>query len=131
VENRLWMSDEGKATSPADQKEFQQTLDAFKARQVQLKNVGMLLSRFEAQLTGTNSSVDGIVTSIVGLQGRSAKGVEEKTPALLKIILRHTLRDKLRVIVRETSRPRKVFFQPGRDEVGHNCRSLPRPSVSH
>jgi hypothetical protein len=74
------------ATSPADQKEFQQTLDALKARQAQLKNVGMLLSRFEAQLTGTNNAIDGVVTDVVSLQGRSAKQVTDKIPALLKII---------------------------------------------
>jgi hypothetical protein len=44
------------------------------------------VSRFEAQLTGTNNAIDGVVTSIVGLQGRSAKGVDENIPALLKVI---------------------------------------------
>lgn len=74
------------ATNPVDQKEFQQTLDALKARQAQLKNVGMLLSRFEAQLTGTNNAIDGVVTDVVSLQGRSDKQVKEKIPALMKII---------------------------------------------
>jgi hypothetical protein len=74
------------ATNPADQKEFQQTLDALKARQTQLKNVDRLLSRFEAQLTGTNNAVDGVVTDVVSLQGRSDKQVTEKIPTLLKII---------------------------------------------
>jgi len=44
------------------------------------------VSRFEAQLTSTNNAIHGVVTSIVGLQGRSAKGMDEKIPALLKVI---------------------------------------------
>ena len=46
-------------------------------------------------------------------------------------ILRHTLRDKLLAIARETSSLHTVFFQPGRDAVGHSCRSFPKPSASH
>ena len=71
---------------PADRKEFEQTLESLKNRKAQLKSVNTLLSRFEAQLTGTNNAIDGVVTGVVSLQGRSAKGVEEKIPSLLKII---------------------------------------------
>ncbi len=71
---------------PADRKEFEQTLDSLKTRKAQLKSVGALLSRFEAQLTGTNNAVDGVVTGIVSLQGRSSQGIEEKVPQLLKVI---------------------------------------------
>jgi predicted NUDIX family phosphoesterase len=46
----------------------------------------MLLSRFEAQLTGTNNAVDSVVTGVISLQRRNAQEVEEKIPALLKII---------------------------------------------
>ena len=74
------------ADNPTDRKEFEQTLESLKERKGQLKSVGTLLSRFEAQLTGTNNAIDGVVTGIVSLQGRSAKGVEEKVPALLKVI---------------------------------------------
>ncbi len=74
------------ATNPADIKEFEQTLESLKARKAQLKNVDALLSRFEAQLTGTNNAVDSVVTNIVSLQGRTDRSVEEKIPALLKII---------------------------------------------
>ena len=74
------------ATEPADQKEFQQTLESLKTRQAQLKSVSALLARFEAQLTGTNNAIDGVVTNIVSLQGRSAKGVDEKIPSLIKVI---------------------------------------------
>jgi len=74
------------ATEAVDQKEFQQTLESTKARQAQLKSVSTLLSRFEAQLTGTNNAIDGVVTGIVSLQGRSDKNVEEKIPSLLKVI---------------------------------------------
>lgn len=74
------------ADHPSDQKEFGQTLESLKARKAQLKGVGTLLSRFEAQLTGTNNAIDGVVTGIVSLQGRSAENVKEKLPSLLKII---------------------------------------------
>ncbi len=66
------------ADNPADHREFEQALASVKERKAQLKNVGTLLSRFEAQLTGTNNAVDGVVSSIVGLQGRSGKSIEEK-----------------------------------------------------
>ena len=74
------------ADDPKDRKEFEQTLQSLKERKGQLKSVGTLLSRFEAQLTGTNNAIDSVVTGIVSLQGRSAKGMEEKIPALLKVI---------------------------------------------
>jgi len=74
------------ADNPANRKEFEQTLGSLKARKVQLKSIGGLLSRFEAQLTGTNNAIDGVVTGIVSLQGRSDKNVEEKIPSLLKVI---------------------------------------------
>ncbi|HEX2996294.1 MAG TPA: hypothetical protein VHP14_15820 [Anaerolineales bacterium] len=82
------------ADKPSDRREFEQTLQSLKARKSQLKAVGTLLSRFEAQLTGTNNAVDGIVTSIVSLQGRSDRSVQEKIPALLKSI--ETEEDELR-----------------------------------
>jgi hypothetical protein len=73
-------------TDPADRKEFEQTLESLKTRQSQLKSVSALLSRFEAQLTGTNNAVDSVVTGVVSLQGRSSKGIEEKIPSLIKVI---------------------------------------------
>jgi hypothetical protein len=82
------------ATNPADRKEFEQTLESLKTRQTQLKSVSTLLSRFEAQLTGTNSAVDGVVTSLISLQGRSSKGVDEMIPSLLKVI--ETEQDELK-----------------------------------
>jgi hypothetical protein len=45
-------------------------------------------------------------------------------------ILRHTLRDNLLAILRETSSPRKVFFHQGKCEVDHNYRSFPKPLAS-
>ena len=42
-------------------------------------------------------------------------------------ILRHTLRDILLAIVRETSSLHKVFFPQGLYEVCHSCRSFPMP----
>jgi hypothetical protein len=82
------------ADNPADRKEFEQTLESLKARKGQLKSIGGLLSRFEAQLTGTNNAIDGVVTGIVSLQGRSDKNVEEKIPPLLKVI--ETEQDELK-----------------------------------
>jgi len=81
------------ATSPDDRKEFEQTLESLKTRQTQLKSINTLLSRFEAQLTGTNNAVDSVVTGVVSLQGRSSKGIEEKIPSLIKVI--ETERDEL------------------------------------
>ena len=66
--------------------EYKATLDSIQARQAQLKAVGALLSRYEAQLTGTASAVDGLVTSVVSFQGRDARQVGEKIPALLQVI---------------------------------------------
>ena len=74
------------ADDPKDRREFDQTLESLKECKGQLKSVGRLLSRFEAQLTGTNNAIDSVVTGIVSLQGRSSKGVEEKVPSLLKLI---------------------------------------------
>ncbi len=74
------------ADSPSDRREFEQALASLKERKAQLKSVGTLLSRFEAQLTGTNNAIDGVVSSIVGLQGRSGKSIQEKIPSLLAIL---------------------------------------------
>ena len=74
------------ADNPTGRKEFKQTLESLKERKGQLKSVGTLLSRFEAQLTGTNNAVDGVVTNVVSLQGRSDKSLQEKIPSLVKII---------------------------------------------
>ena len=66
--------------------EFKSALVSIQSRQAQLKAVGALLSRYEAQLTGTSSAVDGLVTSVVSFQGRDAKLVSEKIPELLQSI---------------------------------------------
>ena len=63
-------------------------------RKTQLKNTNTLLSRFEAQLTGTNNVVDSVVTEVISLKGRSAKNVEEKIPPLVKSI--ETEQDELK-----------------------------------
>lgn len=44
-------------------------------------------------------------------------------------ILRHTLWDRIAVILGETLTLRKVFFRHGRYEVCHNYRSSPMPGV--
>jgi len=74
------------ASDSSEKKEFEETLKSLQSRKVQLKNMNTLLSRFEAQLTGTNNAVDSVVTSVVNFQGRNPKQVEEKIPPLLQII---------------------------------------------
>ena len=73
-------------TDPAARKEFEQTLLSLQTRQANMKKVDTLLARFEAQLTGINSAVEGVVTGVVSLQGRNAGQVQDKIPALLKIM---------------------------------------------
>jgi hypothetical protein len=73
-------------SDPGSRREFEATLQSLKERQMQLKSMSMLLSRFEAQLTGTNSAVDSVVTGVVGLQGRSPQLAQESIPALRQII---------------------------------------------
>jgi len=74
------------ATNDRDKKEFEETLKSLKARKAQLKSVSTLLSRFEAQLTGTNNAMDSVVTNIASLKGRDAKYAEGKVPPLLQIL---------------------------------------------
>lgn len=66
--------------------EFKAALQSLQTRQAQLKAIGALLSRFEAQLTGTNSAVDGVVTTVVSFQGRDGQQVAGKIPPLLEVI---------------------------------------------
>lgn len=73
-------------TDPAARHEFQATLQSLQARQERLKTISTLLARFEAQLTGTVSAVDGVVTGVVSLKGRSPNLAAEKIPALLQIL---------------------------------------------
>lgn len=82
------------APDPASKAEFQATIQSLQQRQAQLKVVGALLARFEAQLTGTSSAVDGVVTGVVSFQGQNSKQVAEKIPALLQII--QTEQDELK-----------------------------------
>lgn len=51
-----------------------------------MKIIGALLSRFEAQITGTVSAIDSVVTGVVSLKGRTPQFAAEKIPALLQII---------------------------------------------
>jgi len=70
----------------SSRKEFEETLKALQTRKAQLKNVGTLLERFEAQLTGTNNAVDSVVTGVISLKGRSVGAVADKIPSLTKVI---------------------------------------------
>jgi hypothetical protein len=71
---------------PASRKEFEATLQTLQMRQAQLKAVGTLLSRFEAQMTGTVSAIDSVVTGVISLKGRSPQLAAEKVPALVQVI---------------------------------------------
>jgi chromosome segregation ATPase len=67
-------------------KDYEETLKSLQVRKAQMKNIETLLSRFEAQLTGTNNAVDSVVTGIVGLKGRDTKQIEGKIPPLMQIL---------------------------------------------
>ncbi len=66
--------------------EFEQTIQTLKERQGHLKSLATLLDRFEAQMTGTNNTIDGIVTTIVNLRGSSLPQIKERIPALQDVI---------------------------------------------
>jgi len=74
------------ATDPEARKEYEATLQSLQKSQTQMKAIGTLLSRFEAQLTGTSNAVDGVVTGIVGIQGRNPVQAQDKVTALLATI---------------------------------------------
>jgi hypothetical protein len=74
------------AANDNEKKEFEETKKSLQTRKAQIKNMSSLLSRFEAQLTGTNNAVDSVVTGIVGLKGRDVKQIEVKIPPLLQVL---------------------------------------------
>ncbi len=75
-----------RAANDNEKKEFEEAKKSLQTRKTQIKNVGTLLSRFEAQLTGTNNAVDSVVTGIAGLKGRDAKQIEGKVQPLLQVL---------------------------------------------
>lgn len=74
------------AADASDKKEFEETLKSLQTRKAQLKSIETLLSRFEAQLTGTNNAVDSVVTGVVSLKGRETRQIEGKIPPLLQVL---------------------------------------------
>ena len=74
------------ASDAASRKEYDQALQSLKNGQAQLKRIDSLMVRFETQLTGANSSVDSLVTGVVGLQGLNLSQTEERIPSLIKLI---------------------------------------------
>jgi hypothetical protein len=74
------------AADEASKSEFMAAIQSLKTQETQVKSVGALLKRFEAQLTGTINAVEGIVTNVVSFQGRDPKQVALKVPALLQVI---------------------------------------------
>jgi acyl-CoA-binding protein len=80
---------EGKLAGTSDEaakKEYADTIASLKTRKEQMKSLAAVLDRFEAQVTGTSNAVDGVVTSVVSLKGRSPDQAKEKVPALLEIL---------------------------------------------
>ncbi len=73
-------------SDPASRRKFEATLHSLQTRQAQLQSIRTLLTRFEAQMTGTVSAVDSVVTGVVSLKGRAPQFAAEKIPALLQII---------------------------------------------
>jgi hypothetical protein len=86
-------------SNPDSKREFESTLKSLSAQQAQLKETETLLSRFEAQLTGTISAAESVLTGVVGLQGRGTKLVSEKVPALLRTV--QTEQDELDLFDKE------------------------------
>jgi hypothetical protein len=68
------------------QKDYLDTLQSLQTQQEQLIIVGRLLTRFESQLTGTSSAIDGVVMSIASFKGRDPKLAAEKIPSLVEVI---------------------------------------------
>ncbi len=83
----------------SSRREFESTLQSLQTRQAQLRAMSTLLSRFEAQLTGTVSAVDSVVTGVVSLKGSSLRLAGEKMPALLNIL--QTEQDELELFDKE------------------------------
>jgi hypothetical protein len=74
------------STDATTRKEYESTLQSLQNSQNQMKAIESLLSRFEAQLTGSSNIIDNIVTGIVGLQGRSEPQIQEKVTSLLSTL---------------------------------------------
>jgi uncharacterized protein (DUF3084 family) len=74
------------AKEETGRKEYMDTLQSLQTRQEQLNKVDGLLSRFELQLTGTSSAIDGVVMSVASFKGRDPKLAAEKIPAMVKVI---------------------------------------------
>jgi hypothetical protein len=70
----------------SSRREFEATLKSLQERKLQIKGTGVLLERFEAQLTGTNNAVDGVVTGIVSLKGRDGNQIEGRILPLLQVL---------------------------------------------
>jgi hypothetical protein len=68
------------------QKDYLDTLQSLQTQQEQLIIVGRLLTRFESQLTGTSSAIDGVVMSVASFKGRDPKLAAEKIPSLVEVI---------------------------------------------
>ncbi|NWF65358.1 MAG: hypothetical protein HXY38_13755 [Chloroflexi bacterium] len=74
------------AANANEKREYEEALKSLQARKTQIKHVGTLLSRFEAQLTGANNAVDSVMTGIASLKGRDAKQAKAKVPPLLEAL---------------------------------------------
>lgn len=80
---------QSKLTATSDEtakNEYAQTIASMQTRKEQLKSLAAILDRFEAQLAGTMNAVDGVVTGVVSLKGRSPDQAAEKIAPLLAIL---------------------------------------------
>lgn len=75
------------ATSDATLKqELQATAQSLEAQVANLQSISSLLDRFEAQLTGISSTLDGVLTDIARLQTMEPQSIRSELPALLGTI---------------------------------------------
>ena len=82
------------ATDDGSRKEFAATLQSLQSRQAQLRTVTDLLSRFDAQLTGTGSTVDSVVTGVVSMQGTDPKQAAARAQSLLAVLQKESAESK-------------------------------------
>lgn len=70
----------------ASRSDFRRAAQSLQNQQAQLKNINALLTRFEAELAGADSSIDAVVAGAGGLEGQNRQQAEEKITGPLKTI---------------------------------------------
>ena len=74
------------ATDPNVKRDLEEAHKALEKRQIQLASLASVLNRADAQFSGLTTSVDGIVTRIIGLQAVNADQAKQELPKLLGMI---------------------------------------------